>query len=146
MSLLSFAVFKTAITTQTMMYVSCDKILQHDWTALYSAAGQGLYTQFTRPFPLLRKRVWLARLLLNLDNQCLLLEQDHEWLCQPALVPSLQPASLLWLTLWLLLIYSPSQQPVSWPAKVSIWKFSSVQISNCLNSPTLPYHISLSCI
>ena len=43
--------------------VSCDKILQHDWTALYSAAGQGLYTQFTRPFPLLRKWVWLARLL-----------------------------------------------------------------------------------
>ena len=29
------------------------------------------------------------------------------------------------------------------------WKFPSVQhvlISNCLNSPTLPYHISLSCI
>ena len=30
-----------------------------------------------------------------------LLEQDHKWLCQPALVPSLQPACLLWLTLWL---------------------------------------------
>ena len=45
--------------------MSCDKILQHDWTALYSAAGQGLYTQFTRPFPLLRKWVWLARLVLD---------------------------------------------------------------------------------
>ena len=42
--------------------MSCDKILQHDWTALYSAAGQGLYTQFTRPRPLLRKWVWLVRL------------------------------------------------------------------------------------
>ena len=50
--------------------MSCDKILQHDWTALYSAAGQGLYTQFTRPFPLLRKWVWLARLAL--------IEHTHE--------------------------------------------------------------------
>ena len=30
----------------------CAKLLQHKWTALYSAAGQGLYMQFTRPFPL----------------------------------------------------------------------------------------------
>jgi len=31
-------------------------------------------------------------------------QEDNEWLCQPALVPSLQPASLLRLTLCLLLI------------------------------------------
>ena len=31
--------------------VSCDKTLQRDCTALYSVAGHGLYTQFTRPFP-----------------------------------------------------------------------------------------------
>ena len=28
-----------------------DKILQRDWTELNSAAGHGLYMQFTRPFP-----------------------------------------------------------------------------------------------
>ena len=38
-----------------------DKILQRDWGALYSALGQGLYTHFTRPFPL--SWVWLARLV-----------------------------------------------------------------------------------
>ena len=42
-----------------------------DWTTLYSAVGNGLYRQFTRPFPLLRKWVWLARPifqnLLDLD-------------------------------------------------------------------------------
>ena len=33
--------------------LSRDKILQRDWTKLNSAAGHGLYTQFTRPFPFL---------------------------------------------------------------------------------------------
>ena len=30
--------------------VSCDKILQRDWTALYCAVGHGLCTHFTYPF------------------------------------------------------------------------------------------------
>ena len=40
-----------------------DKILQHDWTALYSAAGHGLYVQFTILFPFLQMCVLLARLI-----------------------------------------------------------------------------------
>ena len=28
--------------------MSCDNILQHDWTALYSATGQGLNIQLTK--------------------------------------------------------------------------------------------------
>ena len=42
--------------------VSCDKLLQCDWTILYSMARHGWYMQFTRPFPFLRKWVWLVRL------------------------------------------------------------------------------------
>ena len=34
-----------------LLNVSCDKILQCDCTTLYSVAGHGLYTKFTRPFP-----------------------------------------------------------------------------------------------
>ena len=48
--------------------MSCDKILLHDWTALYSAAEQGLCTQFTRPFPLLRKWVLLAIQVSAVNN------------------------------------------------------------------------------
>ena len=54
---LALAVFKTAQNN-----ASCDKILQCDCTALYSAAGHGLYTQFTRPSLVLRKWVGPARL------------------------------------------------------------------------------------
>ena len=39
------------------------KILQCDWTTLYSAAGHdNMCMQFTSPFPFLRKWVWLVRL------------------------------------------------------------------------------------
>ena len=33
--------------------MSCDKILQHDWTAPYCVGGCGLCVQFTGPFPFL---------------------------------------------------------------------------------------------
>ena len=39
--------------------MSCDKILQCDWTTLYGAVGHGLYTQFTRLFPSLRDYVYM---------------------------------------------------------------------------------------
>ena len=69
MSLLSFAVSRQPLLLKQLCDVSCDKILQCDWTALYSAVGHGLYTQFTRPFSLLRKWVWLARLSCKLAVQ-----------------------------------------------------------------------------
>ena len=53
MSLLSFTVFKTAIADNDVMcHVTkyCNVIGPH----CYSVAGQGLYMQFTRPFPCLR--------------------------------------------------------------------------------------------
>ena len=39
-----------------------------------------------------------------IDLKVKLMEQDHDLLCQSALVPSLQPASVLRLALWLQLI------------------------------------------
>ena len=62
-------IFKTLIATLLKQWcnVSCDKILQCDWTAPYCAVGHCLYTQFTRPLiPFLWKWVWLARLFLSM--------------------------------------------------------------------------------
>ena len=58
MSKLSVAVFKTI--NKWWCNVSCDKMLERDWTALYGTAGHGLYTQFNRSFPFFLVEVSLA--------------------------------------------------------------------------------------